>query len=408
MDRTPTNNSTALVVGGSLGGLLAARVLSEHCREVTVVERDLLPAQPGPRRGVPQARHQHALLKRGRLIIERLFPGMWDELIAAGAPVVDMADDFEWLTPSGWAVRFASEFLMLTCSRDLLEWSIRRRLLSNPRVRFVGYASRIYKRRPDQARDCSGVYVQPAPPTFTRGGVILPLEGDRWHITLAGGSGDYPPTDERQFIDFARSLRSPRLYEIIEQAEPLSPVSGFGATENRWRHYERMERWPDGLVILGDAACAFNPVYAQGMTTAALAAETLGRCLSRRRHAGPSGIGREFQRALAKVCAPPWMLATGEDYRYEGAEGGSSSAFTRLMHRYVDRVVRLTTERADVRRVLLEVFHMLRPPSALFQPWIVARALGLAVRKTPDESTASAPLPRAAASAWRSAPRGAR
>jgi 2-polyprenyl-6-methoxyphenol hydroxylase-like FAD-dependent oxidoreductase len=443
-------DGSALVIGGSLAGLLAARVLGDHYARVTIIERDKFADGPSPRRGVPQARHQHALLKRGQLIIEKLFPGIRDELIAAGAPTVDMAGDFQWLTAAGWAVRFPSELLIITCSRDLLEWSIRRRLLSHPRVRFIdgtavtgllaradgngvagvsvvasngytnvngdteelhadlvvdasgrgsrapqwlealgfdraeetvitshiGYASRIYRREPGRPRDCKGVYLQPSPPEFTRAGIILPLEGDRWHVTLTGGSRDYPPTDPTGFDDFAFSLRSPLLYDIIRSAEALSPISGFRATENRLRHFDRVARWPDGLVVLGDAACAFNPVYAQGMTTAALAANALDECIREQRLTGDvCGIARNFQRRLAKVCAPAWMLATGEDYRYRGVEGGSPTAVTRVMHWYMDRVVQLTTERADVRRVLLEVFNMVRPPSALFRPDIVARVL---------------------------------
>jgi 2-polyprenyl-6-methoxyphenol hydroxylase-like FAD-dependent oxidoreductase len=137
-----------------------------------------------------------------------------------------------------------------------------------------------------------------------------------------------------------------------------------------------MARWPEGLVIVGDAACAFNPVYAQGMTTAALGAMTLDECLRARRRAhGIAAIGRRFQRRLARATTTPWVLATSEDCRYDGVEGGARDAVTRLMHRYMDRVIERTTESADVRRALLEVFHMLRPPSALFRPAVLARVL---------------------------------
>ena len=435
---------SALVIGGSLAGLFAARVLAEHFARVSIVERDEVGDDPVPRRGVPQARHQHVLLNRGRLIAEQLFPGIKEELIASGAPLVDMAEDFEWLTPAGWAVRFPSDLLMITCSRDLLESTIRRRLARHPRVCFrggvvatglvpsedgngvtgvivrdrdagearemradlvvdasgrgsrlpvwleslgygrpdetvitshLGYASRLYRRDPGDRRDSQGVYLQPAPPAVTRGGIVLPIEGGRWHVTLAGGSRDYPPTDPDGFIEFARSLRSSRLHDVIAAAEPRSPVYGYRATENRMRHYDRMRRWPAGLAVLGDAACAFNPVYAQGMTTAALGAMALDSALREGRLTLAGFDARGFQRRLARVCSDAWMLATGEDYRYDGVEGGSRTIGTRMMHRYMDRVVRLTTERAEVRQVLLEVFHMVRPPRALFHPTILIPAL---------------------------------
>src|SRR4249919_2501722 len=96
----------AAVIGGSLAGLFSARVLSEYARQVIVVERDRLPDAPLARRGTPQAHHQHTLLPRGRLILERLFPGLEEELLGRGAVRFDLARDVAWLTRNGWACRF--------------------------------------------------------------------------------------------------------------------------------------------------------------------------------------------------------------------------------------------------------------------------------------------------------------
>lgn len=79
----------ALVIGGSMAGLLAARVLLNHFDRVTIVERDRLLEQPTLRQGVPQASHVHVLLTQGQRILEQLFPGLEAELTAAGAPTVD-------------------------------------------------------------------------------------------------------------------------------------------------------------------------------------------------------------------------------------------------------------------------------------------------------------------------------
>src|SRR5262245_929391 len=92
--RPPAGGTThAVVVGGSMAGLLAARVLADHFGRVTIVERDVLPAGSHFRPGVPQSRHVHNLLARGGRIIEGLFPGVRAELAAAGAPSVDWASD---------------------------------------------------------------------------------------------------------------------------------------------------------------------------------------------------------------------------------------------------------------------------------------------------------------------------
>jgi 2-polyprenyl-6-methoxyphenol hydroxylase-like FAD-dependent oxidoreductase len=212
-------------------------------------------------------------------------------------------------------------------------------------------------------------------------------------VTLSGRGRDYPPTDEAGFMDFARSLRSPLLYESIKDAEPLTPIVGYRATENRRRHYEKLSRHPEGFLVIGDAACAFNPVYAQGMTTGALGAEVLDECLRKQRQRRPdgdlTGLARGFQEKLAKVNKAPWTLATGEDFRVRGVEGGTPNAVTRLMHRYIDQVLLLGTKDASVRLVLLKTFNLLKPPPALFGSAIALKVLREATRLGTEEVAAT-------------------
>jgi 2-polyprenyl-6-methoxyphenol hydroxylase-like FAD-dependent oxidoreductase len=248
----------------------------------------------------------------------------------------------------------------------------------------LGYASRIYELPADLHAKQKAIFVQSAPPTHTRAGIMFPVEGNRWLATLGGGDRDYPPTDEAGFLEFARSLRSPLFYEAIRNARALTPISGYRFTENRRRHYERLKRWPENLLVTGDGACAFNPVYGQGMTTAALGAQLLDRLLreqKRRRADGDlTGLARNFQKRLARVNATPWTLATGEDYRYRGTEGGLPSPMDRFMHRYINHVFQLTTRNIPVRRRFLEVQGMLKLPTVLFHPAVALRVLGNALR----------------------------
>lgn len=461
----PAHGSHAIVVGGSMAGLLAARVLADHFKRVTVIERDRFPEGPTTRKGVPQARHVHILLQQGQRVLERLFPGLGRELNDAGAPAVDLPADFPALSLGGWTRRFRSPFVARTCSRSLLEWTIRRHLagyanvrfledrqatgllavsggsrVSGVRVRvrgaadgaadeeeyhaglvvdasgrgsrapdwleslgyappretvvnsFLGYATRWY-RRPAAARgDWQGLLVMSKAPDYPRSGVIFPVEGDRWVVTLAGLGRDYPPTDETDFLEFSRSLRSPIIYEAIKDAEPLSPVYGYQRTENRVRHYERLARWPEGFVVLGDAACAFNPVYGQGMTVAALGAEALDKRLRTQRGGDLSGLARRFQRDLAGVSATAWLMATGEDFRWPTTEGGRPSPLTRLMHRYFDGVMALSSRNTAVYGAFIEVSHLCKPPMILFRPGILLRVLAWAVSQPP---AAAGPYPQA-------------
>jgi 2-polyprenyl-6-methoxyphenol hydroxylase-like FAD-dependent oxidoreductase len=124
---------SAVVLGASIAGLLASSALARSFDRVTLVERDRLPDGPEPRKGVPQARHVHALLARGKLVIEELLPGFGAEL-AARAVEIHAGRDFGFLTPFGWAAPFEPALAVRSCSRDLLESIVRRRVRALPRV----------------------------------------------------------------------------------------------------------------------------------------------------------------------------------------------------------------------------------------------------------------------------------
>ncbi|MFB2838033.1 NAD(P)/FAD-dependent oxidoreductase [Floridanema evergladense] len=171
---------------------------------------------------------------------------------------------------------------------------------------FLGYASRWYQQTEHSEFDWIGIIISAQPPKQKRGGVIYPVEGNRWVVTLSGIALDYPPTDEAGFLEFARSLQSPIIYETIRNAQPLSEIYGFRATENRLRHYEKLSKYPDGLLAVGDAVCAFNPVYGQGMTVAAIGALTLDECLSRK-HSRNYHLSRHYYKQLAQHLQIPYV-----------------------------------------------------------------------------------------------------
>src|SRR5262245_48339773 len=127
----------AIVIGASMGGLLAARALANHFQSVTVLERDACPAADVPRKGVPQGRHAHGLLARGRDVIEAFFPGWSDEVVDAGGLFGDIANDVDWI---GHGVRLKagpSDLSGLLASRPVLEGQVRRRLVALPGVRLI-------------------------------------------------------------------------------------------------------------------------------------------------------------------------------------------------------------------------------------------------------------------------------
>jgi hypothetical protein len=129
----------AVVLGASLAGLFAARVLADGYGRVTVVERDPLPETAENRKGVPQGRHAHLLLPRGRQILDGLFPGLLDDLAAGGAPVIRDLGEIRF-SPGGHRLRLQGHPPWATtcqASRPYLEGQVRARVLALPTVEVV-------------------------------------------------------------------------------------------------------------------------------------------------------------------------------------------------------------------------------------------------------------------------------
>jgi len=429
----------AVVIGGSLAGLCAARVLADHVECVTVVDRDDFPAEPAVRKGLPQAHHLHVLIPAGQKTLDQLFPGLIAGLHEHGAVPVAAPTEVLYLSPTGWRDRFPATHRLVGASRELIDWAVRQRLAEDGRVRFrtgyevvgllpaqgaqaiggvtlraqspaaeteplpadlvvdasgrasrssdwleqlgygrpkesrvesgLAYASRRYSLPEGATGGWKNILLMPKAPDVRRGGVLYPIENGKWMVTLGGLGGDVPPTDDKGFLEFARNLRSPVLYEAIKNGTPDSPVHGYRRTANHRRHYETMPRWPEGFLVIGDAACTFNPVYGQGMTVAAQAAVLLDKHLG----ANPGTFGRAAQAAVARCSEAPWQIATGADLRYPTTVGPRPGWAARLANWYLDRTSDVANRDGYVARVLADVLYLVTPPTALFRPGVALR-----------------------------------
>ncbi len=251
------------------------------------------------------------------------------------------------------------------------------------------YASRFYALRPTALRGWRAAYVQAALPRHLRGGILFPVENSRWHLTLFGYGSAAPPMNEAGFSEFVAGLRSSILSDAVQAATPLTPIVGHRRTENRWRRFDEMPDWPDGLVAAGDSVCCFDPVYGQGMTTGILSALVLKANLDQewKGAAGaPAGFARRVQQEMVGVMRPAWNLATSEDLRLASTTGGRLRTADRLMQSYFDRVVATATADAQTRGKLLSVMNMIKGPETLLQPRVIAAVARhmCGWNKTPD------------------------
>jgi 2-polyprenyl-6-methoxyphenol hydroxylase-like FAD-dependent oxidoreductase len=148
---------------------------------------------------------------------------------------------------------------------------------------------------------------------------IFPVEGDRW-IAFMGSWGHEMPRTSEEFEARAGAVRAPAFAAALARARPTSDVFTTRATSNVWRRYDRLSASPSGLVAMGDAVCAFNPLYGQGMSAAAVSA-TILRDVLREHAALDRSVLRTFFRRQADYLTIPWSLAVARDRAYEHARG---------------------------------------------------------------------------------------
>jgi 2-polyprenyl-6-methoxyphenol hydroxylase-like FAD-dependent oxidoreductase len=179
-----------------------------------------------------------------------------------------------------------------------------------------------------------------------------------------------PPRDLAGFRQFLTRLPVADLAGLIAGREPLEGPRDHHFRHSMRRHYERLARFPEGLVVTGDAVSSFNPVYGQGMTVAAVEALLLRRHLAE----GAAGSARRFHRAAARVVDAPWAIAAGADLRLP-AVPGPRSLRVRAVNGYLARVQAAAATDGDVGAAFLRVANLLDPPPALLRPAVVARVL---------------------------------
>jgi 2-polyprenyl-6-methoxyphenol hydroxylase-like FAD-dependent oxidoreductase len=427
-----------VVIGGGIGGMCAARVLSDHFERVTLIERDELPEGAAHRKGVPQSRHPHGLLDRGRRELSALFPGLDDSLHERGGLDLDAGLELATLNPEGWAKRRRTGHQMLFASRLLIESVIRDRVKKNPRVKFIegtevtallfaaGDTSRVTgvatrkiadssasRLEADLVVDCSGrssratewlagagnpeIEVEvvdaqagystcwyQAPPADQRPAnwwwkgiflnpsskptreedyyvaLILPIEGDRFLLTLASWGGRTLPADHKSFAALCGRLRSPIVAEALAIAKPISAIFHRKGMQNIWKHYEK-STGPAGFVAMADAVCAFNPVYAQGMTSASVCAQILGK-LGAEMDPLAKNFPATFYQRQAEFAKMPWDLSVARDRQALGQNPGSEGA---MGGEAWERILREGAGVPVIAEALFNVINLNRPADSL-------------------------------------------
>jgi 2-polyprenyl-6-methoxyphenol hydroxylase-like FAD-dependent oxidoreductase len=201
---------------------------------------------------------------------------------------------------------------------------------------------------------------------------VVRIEGNTWLAGLGGRFGDYPPTAVDEWREFGRTLAYPIWDEVLSTTEMVTNPVGFKFPRSVRRHFERLDRFPDGLVPLGDAVCHFNPVYGQGMSAAACQARALGEVLERRARASQdlSGLALEFFPAAFEVTRTPWALAAAIDFQ-DGRTTGDFPVEEMPSLAMFQLVAALADTDPEAAQLTADIITLARPLSALHEPrWL--------------------------------------
>jgi 2-polyprenyl-6-methoxyphenol hydroxylase-like FAD-dependent oxidoreductase len=236
----------------------------------------------------------------------------------------------------------------------------------------VGYATCVFAIPDDAPTDWKGVM------TFgdlnnSRGGLMLPLEGNRWMATIGGRHDDVPPGDVEGFLTYAKAMRTQTIYNAIRHAKRLDGVARYGFPESVRRHFERLDFFPSGFLPIGDAICRFNPVYGQGMSVAAQEACLLKTILERLGAEGNpiAALASAFFTEVQPLLETPWSVATF-DFVHPNTRGQRPADFE-LTLRYGIALTRLAAEDPAVHKLTAEVQNLLKPRSVYLEPALVQR-----------------------------------
>ncbi|MFE7982226.1 FAD-dependent monooxygenase [Streptomyces cellulosae] len=237
-------------------------------------------------------------------------------------------------------------------------------------------ATRLY-RVPEGAEDFPLTIVQPNPYLSrpARSAMVMPVEGGRWLVSCGGSRGGEPPSDPEGFLRYTLALPDPIVGRLISGAEPLGDVHLSRSTSNVRRYLEKLPRWPERFVVLGDALATFNPAYGHGMSVAAFGARVLSRELTRGGMTTP-GLARRVVRGAARAAEPAWTMAVSQDVLYPDVRGGGRpSPADRLVTAYTRRMMRAATGSFTAASVIWDVTSLLTPPTRMFRPTAAVAAL---------------------------------
>jgi 2-polyprenyl-6-methoxyphenol hydroxylase-like FAD-dependent oxidoreductase len=241
----------------------------------------------------------------------------------------------------------------------------------------AGYASRSYSLSDKEADALgfSGLDIAPHAPRSPRAAGLWKLEGNEWLLTLIGMNACYPANDEEGFLNFAKQLNSAPLNRFLSLATPTDDIVIHRATSNVWRQYHK-QGLPNGLLAIGDACCAYNPLHGQGLSVVAQVMERLDAALQKKPTEQKSWQAW-FHKRSAFIYQQAWYLSLTEDIAWPNTqtEGLRNRFLLKLAHGYGQLFLRAAQKHPALVKLGLDVTNMVRNPLVLLAPSVFFKVM---------------------------------
>lgn len=425
----------AIVIGGSMAGKLAAKVLSDFFQEVVILEADQKYTEATPRKRTPQAFHPHIVLKKGQECMEALFPGFTKYLIANGSLATNFTRDLKWHHFGFWKQSMEGDIELAQQSRTLIEWHLQKKIeqISNIKAEYetsveglminhertqvtgvkirslktgcqkevsadlvvdtsgsgsksvewldsigvqieekkmnidVFYATRKFKLKENTApKDWRNLMISISYPGNVYSASIQTVENDEFFVTLNGYGKEKMPKTTQEFLAYAGNLPVSDILDFLNEAEPISDIKIHTVPYQVWRRFDLNPETPRGFILMGDAYCRLDPMFAQGISVAAAEALELQKCLNKKEHF-KRNFPLTFHKKISKIVAVPWDLTVTEALRNPDIEGKRTPVVI-FKQWYCKKIYQASAFEPELYMRLASVMNLVRRPSHLFHP----------------------------------------
>ena len=230
------------------------------------------------------------------------------------------------------------------------------------------YSTRLFRLKKQNIIPWFNLLISPSFPENPYGAFIQSIEESTFSVTFSGYNNELAPKTNDDFLAYAQKLPVNDVVNFLQHAEPLTEIKIHKIPFQIWRRFDKAKNLPEGLLVVGDSHCRFDPLFGQGISVAAMEAVELQKCLLNKEH-HTNGFSQNFHRKISRIIKTPWDMATTEALRHPSIKG-KKSLICHLKLWYTKRIYQISAFEPEIYIRLAKVMNLTRAPSHLFHPKI--------------------------------------